>query len=278
VRRSATLVTDDFLGWVDGGSHAPFFAFLNYFDAHAPYLPPPPMDTMFRGGNPAPTRHSNGPSATEPRSIDAYDGAVAYMDSEFGRLIRALEARGILDDTLVIVTSDHGEQFGEHGLIDHANSLYRQLLHVPLVVSLPSRVPQGVRIEEPVSLVDLAATIADLSGFEHRLPGQSLATRWRTPANRRAGAPVFSEISKGINTPPEFPITKGRMLSVVVDGVHYIRNGDGVEELYDFARDLDETADLAADPAMRAKLEKARLAVDETLTKQQSTSARGNAH
>ena len=205
------------------------------------------------------------------RSMDAYDGAVAYVDDQLGRLLDNLKGQGLLDNTIVVVTSDHGEQFGEHGLFDHANSLYRPLLHVPLVLSFPPRLPAGTRVRQPVSLVDLAATILDLipAAGGPTLPGQSLAPHWDPEsASRIQERFLFAEVSKGINLPAWVPVSKGRMLSVVVDGMHYIRNGDGTEEFYDFDRDLAESENLAARPDAQAKLAAARKAVDAALKRQ----------
>src|SRR5262249_3466064 len=141
----------------------PFFAFLNYFDAHGPYLPPPPFNRKFGDGGPQPdlmVRRTWSPQEIQ-RSIDAYDGALSYLDEQLGILLDKLKNQHLLENTLIVVTSDHGEQFGEHGLFDHANSLYRPLLHVPLVISYPPRVPASIRISHPVTLVNLPSTILD---------------------------------------------------------------------------------------------------------------------
>ncbi len=262
VRKSAAQVTDSFLDWLPGRPDAPFFAFLNYFDAHAPYLPPAPYDTMF-GHGPLPdvaTRRQWSPPEIQ-RSLDAYEGSVAYIDAELGRLLESLAAQGILEDTVVVITSDHGEQFGEHGLFDHANSLYRAVLHVPFIVSYPRRVPAGVRVSTPVSLVDLPATVLDLVGTERQqaMPGRSLVDAWTGVSD--GGRAVFSQVSRGINLAPHLPVSRGNMVSVIVDGVHYIRNGDGVEELYDFEHDEQETTNLAGRPDMQERLLAARSAV-----------------
>src|SRR5205085_8095982 len=105
---------------------------------------------------------------------------IASLDHHVGLLLDELERRGVLDNTLVIITSDHGEHFGEHNLLLHGNSLYRDLLHVPLVVIAPGRVPAGRRVKEFVSLRDLPATVLDLLRLEGRgwFPGRSLARFW----------------------------------------------------------------------------------------------------
>jgi len=272
VRKSGAEVTDTFLAWVGHRPQRPFFAFLNYFDAHAPYVPPPPYDTMFGKGGPMPDvlrRRQWSPDEIQ-RSLDAYEGSIAFVDTQLGRLFDELKRQGVLENTIVIVTSDHGEQFGEHGLFDHANSLYRAVLHVPLVISYPGTVPAGLRVEAPVSLVDLASTVLDLTGTADGapapLPGRTLASHWGgTPS--ATGTPVFAEVSKGINTAPWLPVSRGRMTSVLMNGWHYVRNGDGTEELYDFAHDPAEAENRATDTSVAGALEAARAAVATTLAR-----------
>ena len=108
-RKGARQVSADFLNWQAKNSNRPFFVFLNYFDAHAPYLPPRQFREKFT--------HSN-------RSIAGYDGAIAFLDEQLNGLFEEMDHRGVLDNTLVIVTSDHGELLGEHGLQSHGISLY----------------------------------------------------------------------------------------------------------------------------------------------------------
>ncbi len=262
VRKSGTQVTDEFVDWLPSRPDRPFFAFLNYFDAHSPYRSIAPFATKFGGGGPVPdftTRRSWSPEQIQ-ESLDAYDGSVAFVDDQVGRVVDSLAAHGLLANTLVVVTSDHGEQFGEHGLFDHANSLYRPLLQVPLVFSLPGRIPAGVRVAEPVSLLDLGATILDLTGGPDTatFPGQSLKMRWDASEATAASRPLLASVRKGINLPPWLPVSRGSMQSIIWNGMHYIRNDDGTEELYDFERDTGETENLAGRAPMRSILEDAR--------------------
>jgi arylsulfatase A-like enzyme len=274
VRKDAAEVNEEFLGWLDAvPREKPFFAFLNYFDAHSPYIPPAPFDTMFGAGGAQPdglVRRQWSKQEIQ-RSMDAYDGALAHIDHEVGRLLVQLNERQLLDRTLIIVTSDHGEQFGEHGLFDHANSLYRQTLQVPLVVSLPGRIPSGRRVSAPVTLADLAATILDVAGVnqEPRLPGTSLARHWQEnhPAAEPSSA-LLSEVSKGINTPPWVPITKGALKSVVTDRMHYIQHADGQEELFDFEHDPAETEDLVGRSEAADLLKRSRRALNHVLNRE----------
>jgi arylsulfatase A-like enzyme len=265
VRRRGAEITDEFLTWLSARPDRPFFAFLNYFDAHEPYDPPPPFADRF-GGGPMPdmtVRRSWSPEQIQ-RSMDAYDSAVAYDDNEIGRVLAGLERDGLRDNTIVIVTSDHGEQFGEHGLFDHANSLYLPLLHVPLLISLPGHAPANVRVPDAVSLLDLAATILDLAGpaaSSGSLPGRSLARFWQPGADQGSDEPLFAEVSKGINLPKWQPVSRGAMQSVWLRGWHYIHHDVGEEELYNTEQDRAELVNLVDRADAAPALESARRAL-----------------
>ena len=112
---------------------------------------------------------------------DSYDNCLSYLDSQLGELFDTLERRGVLENTLVVVTSDHGEELGEHGLSEHGESLYRPEIHVPLLIILPGRGNSREVVRETVSLRDLPATITDLVGMKNDapFPGSSLARLWR---------------------------------------------------------------------------------------------------
>ena len=230
-RKLATHVTDEFLSWQAAATGRPFLAFLNMYDAHLPYDPPPGFAERF---------------APEPSELDRYDGGIAFMDEALGAMFDTLRTRGVLDNTLVIISSDHGEGFGEHGLHGHGNSLYRPELHVPLVVRFPPRVRAGLRVAEPVTLRDLAATALDAAGPSPSAPALP-GTSWFAVLDGGQGSDVVSEVSAGVNTEPHHPVSRGAMRSLVSDSLHYIRNGDGVEELYRWREDPAEAADRARD-------------------------------
>ena len=172
VRKSAAAVNSEFIEWLSSHQSEPFFAFLNYFDAHVPISPPADHKPKFGQGYKAPDLESVRYPTHEGlgQLIDAYDNALTYLDEQLRLLFDALDARGVLDNTLVVVTSDHGEQLGEHGLVNHGNSLYRPLLAVPLLIRFPGRVPSGMRIRAPVSLVDLPSTILRSPARPIRVP------------------------------------------------------------------------------------------------------------
>ncbi len=231
-------IADGFLRWQGGLEGRPFFAFLNFFDAHAPYVPPTPYRTMY---------------GKEGLDIDRYHGAIRYMDAEVDRVLRTLERRGVLRNTIVIITSDHGELFGEHGLVGHGNGLYLDQLHVPLVILNAPGVPAGQRIGELVSLRDLAATIVDLAlGTRDRALGGTSLRPVMTGEVGSAVSPVIAEVNKGINVSPATLAGRADQKSVVTDTVHVIQSNVNTLGVYAHARDPREEHDLSADPAARA--------------------------
>ena len=157
--RPASEITDSVVGWLDE-TPGPFFAWVHYYDAHASYEPPEPFATEY---------------ADRP-----YDGEVAFVDREFGRLLAHLEAQGRLADTLVVVTSDHGEGLGEHGEATHTYLIYDSVLRVPLVIAGPG-VPAGVRIAEVVSNAAVAPTLAAAAGLPPFADAdtEDLSPRWQ---------------------------------------------------------------------------------------------------
>lgn len=274
-RKSAAMINRSLLDWLSsrsGGRLRPWLAFINYNDAHEPYLPPAGYDGRFgsvavRRNQLVRTWRREGARLEKelmtPAEVaaerDAYDASVAYLDRQIGLLLDSLDARGDLRNTLVIVAGDHGEQFGEHGLFTHGNSLYVQTLRVPLIVAFAGHVPEGATIAQPVSLRDLPATVMELvsPGSRPRFPGASLARTWRSPESGRSasqGAPgstgeaLISELSKVPRLPRDSLLGRGDMKSMVMDWLHYIRLGDGSEEVYDWARDSLETRNVVSEP------------------------------
>jgi arylsulfatase A-like enzyme len=262
--RGAHGTTEAFLDWLrQRRPDRPFFAFLNYFDAHGPYVPPPGWAGRF-GIRPKPPRDYDflfNMMEVDTRSMpkrqillarDCYDDCIAFLDEELGRLLDQLSRHGLLDNTVVIITSDHGEAFGDHGHFGHGPGVYLEEIGVPLVILSPGA-PAGRVVEDPVSLRDLPATVVDLLGLSvsSPFPGGSLAACWRsTPGHAPQGitTPAFSE---KINT-TEFQPQPGRgrgpirfRMSLVDAGHHYIRDAQGTEELYDLRRDPFELVDLS---------------------------------
>jgi len=191
--------------------------------------------------------------------LDAYDGGIAYMDHATGELVNALAARGILDHTIVVIASDHGELFGEHGVGGHGTSLYRTAIEVPLLILAPGRVPVGLTVDAPVSLRDLPLTLLDLAGAADPFgfPGRSLVPRLRGEKDVPPDT-LLAELGPQADAGERFPKIGTGMATVIADGFQYIRNGNHTEELYAFPGDPDQTSDLSLAPVGQALLPKYR--------------------
>jgi arylsulfatase A-like enzyme len=212
----------------DIGNRHPWFATLNFFDAHAPYSTP--FDKRFNGGS---------------ARIDRYDGGIAYVDEMVGQLVAGLRERNELDRTLVIVTSDHGEMFGLHGLTEHGRPPYIPVVRVPLVFRYPPRLaPQ--RHSTAVTNADVPATILDIVGAPAGvLPGRSLAG----PAATDTTGLVLFLTNRAINA-PDRRSAKGEIYGSLTHSWHLIRDPDGSEELYQWRRDSLEAINRAGDPVV----------------------------
>ncbi len=280
-RKDAGSINRSFLDWVARRPQPvrPFFAFLNYFDAHAPYVLP--AGAGYRFGV-VPRQASDFIFLTEwwesldklglrpvyrELARDSYDNCIAFLDEQVGVLLRELNRRGVLDQTWLVVTADHGEGMGEHRLFDHGESLYGQEIHVPLVIVPPAGLRAARVVHETVSLRDLPATILDVLGLADGspFPGRSLATLWREPAPHREPAepePVLSELPRPNPYDPNHgrsPAKKGPLVAIAGGDFVYIRNqGDRTEELYNERADPGETRDLSRDESMRPVLERLR--------------------
>jgi arylsulfatase A-like enzyme len=162
----------------------PFFLFVHYFDPHAPYTPPQPWAARFSSAE------SGGDALAE--MIDAYDGEIAFADNGMGQLLDMLREDGLEQDTLVVVTADHGEGLMQHGHMHHGVQIYEESVRVPLVFRLPDRIAAGRVFHEPVELTDLFPTILDMAGAETDggLHGRSLAATLEADAPLDPDRPV----------------------------------------------------------------------------------------
>lgn len=248
--RDAATITDLGLDWIDDHARErPFFLFLNYMDAHTPYVPPAPFDAAFGDERPK--------DDLRPREVELlpllYDRELAYLDHEVTRFLRGIEDRGLLEGTLVIITSDHGEAFGEHEFWSHDWALYEEMIHVPLLVQLPggrrsavSDVPlDGIEVHDLV-LETLGVTSVEEASDGPRRPN---AEWFHTDGLGR---------EKGVPGPPLE--TLARDLAVWFEGSRkWIVSSRGEVALYDLSSDPGETTPLELTDAERtAALERAR--------------------
>ncbi len=203
---------DRFVEWLEVHPDTPVFAYLHFFDPHSPCEPYPPFDTMWadpRGreeylrrlealkkvvadaflaqrGMATPSelaRAGIDEAAFIRYSKDWYDGSIRGMDTEIGRLVERLRGLGLERRSLVAFYSDHGEEFHDHGRMWHGQSLYGEMIRVPLILWAPGRIAPGVQVKEPVGLIDVMPTLLEMSGVH--LPdaaqGQSLGPLLRRP-------------------------------------------------------------------------------------------------
>lgn len=160
------------LDWLDRHGDHPFFLYLHTYEIHAPYQAPEPFHSRFAEGVPPGVIPEAGGVAIE-KARDAYDAEIAYTDDALGKLFDALQERGLLESSLVVIFSDHGEEFGEHGGITHARTVFQEQLHVPLIVRMPGATPPTGRVSQLVGLGDIFATILNGADVDHPIPSTS---------------------------------------------------------------------------------------------------------
>ncbi len=147
IQRPGDKVMDAALSWLEGRKDRPFFAWVHLYDPHTPYEPPEPYFSQYQRGGPA----------------GLYDGEIAFMDEQIGRLVAWLERNGLDRRTILLLVGDHGEGLGSHGESNHGYFIYDYALHVPLIVVTPFEAGRGVRVSSQVSTADVFATILDLA-------------------------------------------------------------------------------------------------------------------
>ncbi|MEM7306911.1 MAG: sulfatase [Planctomycetota bacterium] len=275
----AETVLTEWLG-TRGPDDAPYFAFLNYMEAHRPLIPPRKYRELFLDADDVERSfdldfawvpmwaYTFGLREYEPGELDllaaVYDASLAELDDLLGDLLDTLEASGHLDNTIVVLTADHGELLGEHHMLDHQYNLYSPVLRVPLVVHWPGHVEPG-RDARPVMNFDLFPTLLSLANLEAPDGGRH-AQSLLDPSDERAR---LSEYPSAFETPIQSvaqtrpgwnPSPWRQELRALHMGPHkLILWEDGRRELYDVDGDPLETADLAADDAERADGLEARL-------------------
>jgi arylsulfatase A-like enzyme len=221
--------------WLERHGTRPFFMFFHTYQVHTPYKVPPHLRDLFPVAA----------TASEAERLGAqYDEGLRYADELFAGFLDFLAERGLLARTLLVITSDHGTEFGEHGGIGHARSVYEEQLHVPLILHHPTLAAGGRRVPEPVGLVDLAPTFLDVAGTKAPdiFVGRSLVPYLRDPGHHAPPRPLFGEQLWG---------SRETMLR---DGSRaWIARPSGLE-LYDLERDPGQHRNLAAsEPSLAAE-------------------------
>jgi arylsulfatase A-like enzyme len=270
-RKRASEINGEFFRWLDQKGERPFFVFLNYFDLHDPYLTGSSHVARFSD------RVTKGdlinfqfqaeafrrkPTLTSEEiqvEIDSYDGCLAYLDAQLGELIAELRSRGLEKKTLIIVTSDHGEAFGNHDLFGHGNSLYLETLRVPLIFYWPDKIPAKARFSQIASLHQIPSTVMEFidETTSSPFPGESLAGLMKGKADEPTISAALSELSPGRfrHGPPNYPTTEGGLKSLVTKEWHLITCETGRAELYRWQKDPKESHNLAGDPEAQVVLQ-----------------------
>ena len=281
-RKSADIVNHQLLDWLSQRRQPqrPFFAFLNYVDAHAPYLVP--RGVAYRFGSQSKTdaerrflsedwnkfNKQRLTPAGRTMVVDAYDSCLAYLDDRLGELIENLDHRGVLDQTFVIVTADHGEGLGEHGLFDHGESLYGTEIRVPLLF-----IPPGNRVHSPIAIDRFVS---------QRRPAGDRHGRARAQAELAISGPVTGPVLVGccgriprrgtrecalracgpnpLNpNQGRSPAHRGPLIALADGDFVYIRNeSDGSEQLFDHRQDSAEVVNFAHIAAVEPVLKRFR--------------------
>lgn len=263
-----------FKDWLeDRDAERPFFAFINYLEPHAPYHQVPYDERIQYLGKDTTPREARRISFKYARRMvevddyvatdaerqvayDLYDGAIHYTDRLLEDVIEHLKRKNLLDNTLVIVNGDHGEMFGEHDVYGHDVAIYHPLLHVPLVMRLPGKIPAGHRTALPVQLIDIFPTLFELAGLKEKQPEVSGVSLLKTLGGDAAPdrtimaeyyrshmRPLVAEMKRQGFDPETF-----HLRTSIVEDWQYIRGPEEYKRLFD----------LRADPELKQSLEATR--------------------
>ncbi len=255
--------------WIADAHQAetPFLVFINYMEAHIPYSPPKPYVTPYLSEdidlaeamsvNQEVIPYLAGQVQMGAKDFEIlralYDGEISYLDFRMGQLFDYLSQLKILDNTVLIITSDHGENFGEHQLMDHCLCVYDTLLHVPLIIRYPPLFEAGLQVEEQVQLTDIFPTILDIIGIDwngkEQIQGHSLLEDGDKAESTFAISEyaVWPSVLEGVrDTNPQLDLSKySRWLrSVRTEEFKYIWSSDGRDELYNIRHDPGELNNL----------------------------------
>jgi arylsulfatase A-like enzyme len=255
--------------WIGRDKDKPFFVMINYMDVHDPYLPPEPFDTRFSNGRKPAGRlnfEKHVSFELSPEEVrgetDAYDGAIAYADDQLGKLLALIAASGSQRELIVVITADHAEEFGEHKGFLHGAHLYREVLHVPLVIWRPGRIPAGVRIPRPVSNASIPSTVMALvDRAAPSFPLPSLVDLWKNPASADTWPLPIAELAHRPWAQARDRVHYGALRSVFDSRFHLMEQDGRPPELYDWIADPKEQVNLSGRPEVAAIEERLRAAL-----------------
>jgi len=230
------IVLESVTRWLDERPGGPFFMFIHMWDVHYEYIPPPPYDTLFdpdhRGKTVSPVYPEGvnlraAVSTRQPRSLEhlksLYDGEIRWTDDTLARLFAKLKAIGHFDDTVIVVTADHGEAFGEHGVLGHHYTLFEEEVRIPLIIRYPPSVPAGRRVREVAHITDIAPTLLSLASLPPmpHARGRDLTPLLRANPAPWTETPVLSELLNPLVTGRQMALrTKRWKLARLIDTGH----------------------------------------------------------
>lgn len=249
---TSELVTRTAVKWLEQNSGEPLFMFAFYVDPHYDYVPPVRFEKMFdpnyegsadgRGVHLEPRRSRRPADRDLQHLLALYDGEIRYTDTWVAELLQAFERLDLLDNTLVVLFGDHGDEFYEHGKTAHDRTLYNEIIHVPLILWWPEQLPAGKRVDATTSLIDIMPTILDYLAIPYNgfVQGVSLRPSIEGSAGKLHDT-VWAELNTWIH-----------VQAVMNDSHKLIRNvSNDSWELYDLANDPREHANLFDQPSAR---------------------------
>jgi arylsulfatase A-like enzyme len=269
LRRRADDVSAAFRKWVRRQDDRPFLAVLNHFDAHEPYLAPAPFNVAFSKTQPRYWLVNDEEVFTDEVLHDfetAYDTCILYLDSELEKLLDFLDREGELDNTLIIVTADHGEEFGEYHrrVVGHSKTLRAHSLRVPLLI-VPPGGAIAERRREVASIRDIPATVMASLGLQDNQPFPGiplLNAQARTVDPWSVFQVATMEKHRWAKPSLVWPSAAGNMFSLFAGKWHYIVDGRDGEQLYDMDNDPRQRENLIAVTALEDVVERFRVALD----------------
>ena len=239
--------------WLDEGDDRPFFLFLHFFDVHSGYTPEPAYRDLFAGEYSGPVDGSTGMmvalrskkivlgDADQRHLNDLYDGEIRQFDDILAGLVKFIDESGLGEETLFVVTADHGEEFFEHGSVLHGRTFYQEVIAVPLIVRGPG-VPRGVRVGDPVSSVDVAPTILAYAGLGggDGMDGVDLSRFWSGDGSAPADRLLFAEADHMNAEPDMYRMVRRNRYKLCFNRI------SREAELFDLSSDPGELNDLSS--------------------------------
>ncbi len=258
----ASLLNEKALEWIEKNRDETFFAYLHYMDIHGPWSPPEPYDSFFRSDPPVVLTEEMARALDSTGYLSAggdrdrgtlsyyknlYDGEIRYVDHHLGALLAGLKELNLYEDSLIVVLSDHGEAFYEHGTFDHGYTVYSEEIDIPLVIKFPAHLGLRGRCEAPAAITDVGVTILQLSdsGFPYPTSGRNLREE---TIDRDLWSEELSTINKG---QPKLALVQGDYKAI------YSLGRGSLVKLYDLFKDPGERFNLLkSEPARAAAMEK----------------------